>query len=221
MRGKLAIQWVIHKALELMDIPTVLGIPRQCVIDGRVLWVRPMTMDALGIILAWLDDVLPGRETRKIPPKLSDEASQQALQSFTGKTLTAWLALRDHGFTFEQAAEVVPHPSDGDGEMATKKALEHFRLMDVLMSRRRTRTPSDGGDDVSETWWDKGLAELATTYRLSELANLTLDQFDWLCSGGTADEFGQFDLQAIQDDLPRRIALIEAAKAAGTLEVVQ
>ena len=204
-----------------MDIPTVLGAPRQCVVGGRVLWVRPMTMEGLAIVMSWLDDVLPGRDKRKMPPKVGDEASQAALQSFSGKTLLTWLALRDHGFSFEDACEPVPHPLDGEGEAANKKAVEHFRLMDVFMSRRRTRMPSEGGgEDVSETWWDKGIAELATTYGLAELGKLTLDQVDWLLTGGTADEFGQFDLQAKLDDLPRQVALIEAARASGTLGVV-
>ena len=176
-----------------------------------------MTVDGLAIVINWLDDVIPGRPDRKMPVKVGDKASQNALGSFPGQCLLTWLALRDHGFSYAQAAEIVPHPDDGEGEAAGRKAIEHFRLMEVYMSRRRTRTPSEGGDDISETWYDKDLCKLAMEYGLAELGRLTLDQYDFILSGGNADEFGQFDLQAVQDDLPRRIAMIKAAEERGEI----
>ena len=199
-----------------MDIPTVFGAPRHCYIGGDVYWVRPMTIAALGTVMQWLDDVLPGRADRKMPPKIGDEASQKALRSFPGQVMQTWLALRDHGFTYAAAAALVPRsPDDDDNE---RKAIEYVRLMEVFLSRRRTMDKSGGGEDWSDSWLAKHSAELALAYGIKELGELTLDQYEWLISSGTADEFAQYDVAAAQADLPARIAAIQAAIANGTME---
>ncbi len=201
-----------------MDLPTTLGAPRHCYIGGNVYWVRPMTVRDMATVMQWLDDVLPGRAERKMPPKIGDEASQAALQSFPGLCMLASLALAPHGFSYAQAAELVPRSPDDDTN--EQKIKEWIRLHDVFLSRRRTATKSEGGEDWSESWLGKGHAAFASEYGLEELGNLTLDQYEWLCSGGEADQYAQYDLQAAVDDLPARIAAIEAAKANGTMEVL-
>ena len=205
-----------------MDLPSTLGAPRHCFIGGNVYWIRPMSMEGLAIVMNWLDDVLPGRSERKMPPKLGDDASQAALSSFPGQAMLAWLALRDSGFSYAQAAEIVPHPDDGEGEASQRKAIEHFRLMEVLMTRRRTRDkePPPGAEDISETWCAEGMASLASEYGLTEIGKLTLDQYEWLGTAGKLDEWRQFDMQAKLDALPGVVAAYEAAMAAGNGEVI-
>lgn len=205
-----------HEANELMDLPTTLGAPRHCYIGGEVYWVRPMTLAGMATVMQWLDDVLPGRADRKMPPKIGDNASQAALQSFPGQTMLTWLALRDHGFSYAQAAALVPRSPDDDDNQ--QKAIEYVRLQDVFMARRRTMERIEGGSDWSETWLESNAARFAAEYGLKELGDLTLDQYDWLCSAGKADEFAQFDVQKAVDELPARIAAIEAARANGLLE---
>lgn len=203
-----------------MDLPTTLGAPRHCYVDGNVYWVRPMTVLAMATVMQWLDDVLPGRSERKMPPKIGDDASQAALKSFPGRVLLTWLALKDNGFSYTAAAEVVPRsPEDDDDE---QKAKEWLRVHDIFMSRRRTRTIGEGGEDWSELWLDKNYASLVSEYGLTEIGNLTLDQFEWLCSAGTADEFGQYDIQKRLDEwraneLPKVMEMMQA----GAVEQIQ
>lgn len=174
-----------------------------------------MTLMGMAIVMQWLDDVLPGRAERKMPPKIGDEASQQALRSFPGQVLLTWLALREHGFTYAQAAVLVPHsPEDDDND---QRYIEHLRLLDVFFARRRTMTKGEGGQDWSETWCEGSMAQLSFEYGLEELSSLTLDQYEWLTSRGKADEFAQYDLQAAIDEMPARIAAIKAAMANGTM----
>ena len=202
-----------------MDLPTTLGAPRHCYVGGNVYWVKPMTVLGMATVMQWLDDVLPGRAERKMPPKIGDEASQKALQSFPGLCMLASLAMAPHGFSYAQAAELVPmSPDDDENEVKWK---QFWRLHDVYMSRRRTMVMTGGGEDWSETWLAKDHARLAGEYGLEALGNLTLDQYEWLCSGGEADEGAQYDLTKIQADfeantLPR----IKAALADGTMEVM-
>ena len=200
-----------------MDIPVTLGAPRHCKIGGNIYWVRPMTMLAIAAVMQWLDDVLPGRSERKMPPKIGDEASQRALQSFPGQVMLASLAMAPHGFSYAQAAELVPmSPYDDDNE---DKCKEWIRLHDVYLARRRTMVKLEGGGDWSESWLDAKYFELARQYGLAAIGNLTIDQFDWLCSGGDADSGAQYDLAAIVADFEANtLPKIKAAQAAGTME---
>lgn len=200
-----------------MDLPTTLGAPRHCYLGGEVYWVKPMTLRDLATVMQWLDDVLPGRQDRKMPPKIGDDASQNALRSFPGQVMLTWLAMREHGFSYSQAAMLVPHSPEDDENQ--QKAIEYIRLQDVFMARRRTMDKNiEGGQDWSETWLEGNAARFASEYGLKELGDLTLDQYDWLCSAGKADEFAQYDIQAAVDDLPARVAAIQAALGNGTME---
>ncbi len=203
-----------------MDLPSTLGAPRHCYIGDNVYWVRPMTVLGMAVVMNWLDDVLPGRADRKMPPKIGDGASQAALCSFPGQVMLTFLALKDHGFSYAQAAAIVPHSPDDDGD--EKKAIEHFRLMEVFMGRRRTMKQGEGGEDWSESWLDESYARLAGEYGLEALGNLTLDQYEWLCSGGKADDNEQYDLDArLAEWRANELPKILAAQAAGTVEAFQ
>lgn len=202
-----------------MDLPTTLGAPRHCYIGGNVHWIRPMTVIGMATVMQWLDDVLPGRAERRMPPKIGDEASQKALQSFPGLCMLASLALAPHGFSYAQAAELVPHSPEDDND--EDKWKQFLRLHEVFMSRRRTMKKGEGGEDWSETWLEKNHARLASEYGLEALGNLTLDQYEWLCSGGEADEGEQYDLKAIMANHEANVLpMIKAALENGTMEVM-
>jgi hypothetical protein len=129
----------------------------------------------MAIILAWLDDVLPGRAEREMPPAFGDEASQTAINSIPGQVLITWLALRDQGISYEQAAEF-------QAELP-----ERIRLLDVLFHRRRTYKPSGEASDVAATWCGKDFASMVTELGIERVRALSLDQFEWLCSSGECD----------------------------------
>ncbi len=207
-----------------MDLPSTLGAPRHCYIGDNVYWVRPMTVLGMAVVMNWLDDVLPGRADRKMPPRIGDAASQAALCSFPGQVMLTWLALKDHGFSYAQAAELVPNykrAEEAGIEVKEKLVIEHFRLMEVFMGRRRTMKKGEGGEDWSESWLDESYARLAGEYGLEALGNLTLDQYEWLCSSGKADEFGQFDIEArLAEWRANELPKILAAQATGTIAEV-
>ena len=89
-----------------------------------------------------------------------------------------------------------------------------------FLARRRTMAKSEGGgEDWSEAWLGKEYAALCREYGLQAIGDLTLDQYDWLCSDGEADQGGQFDIEKrrtefLENELPR----IKAAMEAGTVE---
>ncbi len=158
-----------------MDLPSTLGAPRICWLGGKVYWIRPIDLEGFAILLAWLDDVLPGREERTMPPLLSSPEAQERLAQTDGQVIIVWLALRHEGMTFAQALDLPVSP------------LERSRLEHVLFSRRRTRTDSPGGRDIAETWCGEGLASLAAQIGIERIRALTLDQHDWLASDGNVD----------------------------------
>lgn len=159
-----------------MDLPSTLAAPRICYLAGRVYWVRPLSLEGLATILGWLDDVLPDRDKREMPPHLGAEESQAALMSPTGQILLVWLALRDQGITYNDAA------------MIDATEVERLRLINVLFARRRSMQIRDTGvGDIAETWCGKGLASMVSQLGMDRVSSLTLDQFEWLCSDGECD----------------------------------
>ncbi len=192
-----------------MVLPETLNAPRQCWLAGQVYWIRALDLEGFAILIAWLDDVLPGREERKAPPKYGDDASQAALQDPAGEHLLVWLALRSQGVTWEQAGTL------SDQMTAAEKA----RLGTVLLGRRRTWEPSDGGGtDLGELWTDKGWASLAIELGgLEQLGRLSLDQLEFLMSRGDVDVDPAYSPESLAkmqaewraNQLPRDKELIE------------
>lgn len=161
-----------------MHLPEVFNAPRLCELGGRPYWVRALSLADWATVIGWLDDVLPGRADREEPPALSDEASQRALESGPGRMLLTWLALRHEDVTYSLAREI------WDGSSPA----EQFIFLDILMHRRRTLSPSTGsGTDLGQTWCAKGMAELAREIGPEAFARLSLDQLEWLGSGGICD----------------------------------
>ncbi len=198
-----------------MLIPDVFNAPRLCRAGGKFFWVRKIDLEGFGIILNWLDDVLPGERTEL--PKLGAPESQKALESWSGIVLLVWIALREHGVTYEEAAEtyaVRESDINPEDETAKRQSWEQWHLINCLFGRRRTRQKdeSDAGEDISKTWCGKGMAEMAHEYGIDRIGKLSLDQFEWLSSRGTADEATRWgDLAAVQAEFLARLPAIKAA----------
>lgn len=158
-----------------MDLPSTLNAPRIVYLGGRAHFVRAISMEGMAIILAWLDDVLPGRDEREMPPRFADDASQAALKAPSGQVLLIWIALRHEGISFDQAARI------------DASEVEQIRLASVLFHRRRSMQPSPTSADVGETWCGKGMASMVSQIGMDRVAALSLDQFEWLCSDGDCD----------------------------------
>lgn len=169
-----------HGAVELVDIIATFAPPRLCKLGDRVFWVRPLTLDDLALLIAWLDDVLPGRAERKLAPRFGDEESQAALDSAPGFAVVCYAALRHHGVDYAEACGLSCAASDE----------EKARLFDVLFSRRRYGTFAGGGDDLSEGWWGPEVVGLAREYHqtMTPIGKLTLDQLDCLATNGADEE---------------------------------
>ncbi len=148
---------------------------------GRIFWVRPISLEAMGILLAWLDDVLPGRAERDCLPEYSDDASQEMLRSPTGQAIVRWLALRDQGISF---AEAITLEAATDEERET----ENRRLRRVLFERRRTYEAGPLSGDISEVWCGPPFLALVKEIGMDGVRQLSLDQFEWIASGGSCDE---------------------------------
>jgi hypothetical protein len=164
-----------------MDFPSAVAAPRICYAGERFFMVRPLSFEGHAIVLQWLDDVIPGREERKLPPAISSDEAQAALQSPTGKALMIWLALRDHGVGENEAAEI----SDGLSEV------ERYVFIRALQTRRRTRQPAENTidiepGDIAETWCSSGLAKLVEKLGLDAF-KLTIDQYEWLMADGNLE----------------------------------
>lgn len=165
-----------------MDFPSTMGAPRICYSHGgsRFWMVKPLSLEGHAILLQWLDDVLPGREERKLPPSPSTPEALAALDSPTGRAIMIWLALRDHGLNEEEAAQVSDTLTDVD----------RYVFMRALQTRRRTLLPrqpeteAEEGRDISETWCEEGIAKLVKTIGLKETISLSMDQYEWLMRDG-------------------------------------
>ncbi len=190
-----------------MFLPETLNAPRICWLGGQVYWIRALSLEGYAILIGWLDDILPGREDRKTPPKYGDEASQAALKDPAGEHLLVWLALRFQETTWEQAGAI----ADGSS------AIEKLRLGNVLLGRRRTWEPSsEGGTDLGQLWTEKGFASLAIELGgLDRIGALSLDQLEFLMSGGNLDTdpaYSPENLAEVQrkwreEELPKILAM--------------
>lgn len=168
-----------------MDIVSTANAPRIVSLGKQVYWVRSLDFEGFAIVLGWLDDVLPGRAERKMPPNWHDDASQNAMQSLPGKNLLIWLALRHQGVNFEHAGtilDIMTGLPDSEGDF------EYLRLLDVLLSHRRTVKPvpfdDDEANDIGQTWCSKGMAQIVSAIGMKEALALSMDQFEWLMKEG-------------------------------------
>ena len=172
-----------------MDFPSTFNARRLVYLCGKPFWVRAFAAQAWADLLAWLDDVIPGRADRELPPELGGPEAQGWLESDDGRAIVLWLALRDdEDMAYETAAEMSRDLRPG----------EYNRLIGILTARRRTARPGLEGAsrDLAETWCGEGLAELGTAIGLEAMGRLSLDQIEWLQSGGKCDEHADPDVKA-------------------------
>lgn len=163
-----------------MDIVSAFNPPRMIMLAGRVFWIRALSQEDFAILVAWLDDVLPGKADRTMPPKLNDEASQKALDSAMGWSVQAWAALRHCGIGYDQATELILKASD----------TEKVRFSTVFFRQRPTYKPSGAGENLSEAWWGPMVARLSESrhFTVPQIAAMTLDQVDMLRGDGLEEE---------------------------------
>lgn len=188
----------------LMFLSTIFNPPRLCELGGRPFWARALSVADWATIVAWLDDVLPGKPEREFPPEVADPASQRALESRPGRTLLVWLALRHDDVTYEAARELWTAASPE----------EQYRLLDVLMHRRRTaRADGAGGTDLGHSWFGEGMAELAVEIGVETMGRLSFDQLEWIASGGKADSHASPEARGFERAM--QIYAESVARAAG------
>lgn len=171
-----------------MYLPDVFNAPRLCQLGGRTFFCRALSVEGMAVVLAWLDDRIPGRADRAKPPDVSCPEAQALLAKWEGRLLVSWLATREHGLGYDQVVELaLPDPAD---EKDVERAeIEQLRIADVVFASRRTKAKASGaGGDIAETWCGEGVAQLATEIGLAEVGKLSLDQVDWLMHGGKVDE---------------------------------
>lgn len=163
-----------------MDIVSCFNPPRLVELAGERFWVRSLTLDDHATIAAWLDDVLPGRADRTVPPELTGDEAQAALDSDAGKALLAWVGLRHLGISYEHAAH----------RMLTAGDLEQTRYLLVLFGRRRTDATPRIADENAVTWWGPNLAALCDRLHKTpdEIGRLTIDQVHCIATEGLPDE---------------------------------
>ncbi len=195
-----------------MDFPSTARAPRYCQIGPKIYFVEPMSLYKHATLLQWLDDVIPGRDERDMPPNIKSQEAEDALASPTGQTLLIWLALKDHGVDFNQAGEISDVITD----------IERYVLTRALMTARRaTQDPNPNGKSLSQTWCGKGMARLIRDIGYHETMALTMDQFEWLIKDGEIEgdpEQSEKALRARMDnwarnDLPKVMAMIAEQEA--------
>lgn len=166
-----------------MDLVSALAPPRLCRLAGEDVWVRPASLDDLAVVMAWLDDVLPDKAARSVPPSMGDEASIAALESRNGRAVVAYAALRHRGATMADATRAVDN-SD---------AVEWATFLAAFFARRRTEKGDGPGDGrgLSEVWFGPDFATICERYpghTLESIGRLTLDQYALLMGQGLPEE---------------------------------
>ncbi len=186
-----------------MDLCSALASPRLCQLDGETYWVRPLRLGDYALILAWLDDVLPGKTERTTPPLLGDDKSQAALSSAKGWELLVWLGLRADGTTWNEAKAIAFEAT----------AEERFIFHGALFARRRTKQPGPGGEDLAEAWVGPMMTAMCERFGMSleSIAALTLDQVECLNSDGSE---GEDPRRVSHEELARFDALAKANREA-------
>ena len=170
-----------------MDIISTFNPPRLIGLGGKDVWARTLTVGDFAVIIAWLDDALPGREERIMPPKFLSDEAQAMLNTPLGWCVFAGAGLRHSGLTWDQVSKLILVTlTEGypDG------ALERARLASVLFRRRKTIVPSGSSEDLGEAWWGPMVESMCSGLQvgIDEVASMTLDQVDCLGGKGLPNE---------------------------------
>ncbi len=192
-----------------MDLCSALASPRLCQLDGETYWVRPLRLGDYALILAWLDDVLPGKTERTTPPLLGADESRKALSGPKGWHLLVWLGLRSEGVSWNEAYAIALEAADH----------ERVVFLEAIYARRRTWKSGPGAKDLGLVWAgpvfagtleSEGMCQrLGMT--LEDIAALTLDQIDCLQSCGCPEEDPR---RATHEELSQLDALARANREA-------
>lgn len=166
-----------------MDIVATFNPPRMVQLAGETFWCRAISYEDFATVMAWIDDVVPGRSDRKTPPAFGSPESIEAIESMPGQCLLTWVALRHSGVTYERACELTVEADP----------VELARLSSVLFSRRRTRPerqPVEAGEDAGEAWYGPMVHSFVTNCYMTipDVAAMTIDQLDMLASKGLEQE---------------------------------
>jgi hypothetical protein len=132
------------------------------------------------LVLAWLDDVIPGRAERKTAPRLGSDKARAALESPVGFSVVCYAALRHLGHDYAASCNLAA--------VATEE--EQVRIYDVLFARRRYGPKGGGGEDLAESWWGPNVIAMADRFRtaIDAVGRLTLDQIDCYAGEGCEGE---------------------------------
>jgi len=177
-----------------------------------------MTLAGWATLIQWLDDNLPGERERF--PDVSAPESRALLDTFGGITLQTWLALREHGVSYQECVDRYAYhvdTTDLESEAGLQAYADHVALLNALYGRSRTRnTDTSGGEDIARMWLEKGAASVMSTVGVGEILSLSIDQWEFIASGGTIDELSQWSqsqLQAAIDKVPETVAAWERFQA--------
>ena len=175
-----------------MDLISTFNPPRLFVFREQDFWLRGLTIGDFALVIAWLDDVLPGHVERHLPPRFLSDEAQKALETPLGRCVIAYGGLRTTGVTWEKCQEIAV--------MASPE--EWSRLMSILFRRRKNLKPSSEAEDLGEGWWGPMVERFCTElgYRPCDIEGLTLDQLDCLGKNGLEDEKpGILTIEEVQD----------------------
>lgn len=163
-----------------MDLVSTFNPPRFILIAGKDLWVRGLTIGDFSLVIAWLDDILPGYSTRDLPPRFLSDESQEALETPLGRCVLAWAGLRHSGITWRRCQELVLGAAPE----------EWSRLLTIFFRRRRNLQLLGDSEDLGEGWWGPIVERFCSDigYRPEDLGLLTLDQLDCLGKKGLENE---------------------------------
>jgi hypothetical protein len=163
-----------------MDLISTFNPPRFLVISDQEFWIRGLTIGDFALIIAWLDDTLPGYDERNLPPQFLSDEAQAVLGTPLGRCVLAYAGLRHYGVTWSQCKSLTLEATSD----------EWSRLLKIFFRRRRNLQQSGEAEDLGEGWWGPMVSSFCMElgYRPEDLESLTLDQLDCLTKHGLEDE---------------------------------
>lgn len=172
-----------------MDIISTFNPPRLVVLNGRDFWLRGLTIEDFALIVAWLDDILPGYEERILPPRFLSDDAQAKMETPLGWCILAWAGMRHQtGMSWDHVSSLILNTFKPDYPPGPS---ERSRLISVLFRRRKTLDLSlADSNDLGEAWWGPMVESLCTNlgFTIHEVAAMTLDQIDCLGRKGIEEE---------------------------------
>lgn len=163
-----------------MDIVSVFNPPRFLLLAEQEFWIKGLTIGDFALIIAWLDDVLPGYAERTLPPRFLSDEAQSMMETTLGRCVLAYAGLRHSGVTWNRCQSLALEASPA----------EWSRLMAIFFRRRRNLQQSGEAEDLGEGWWGPMVSRFCVDlgYRPEDISGLTLDQIDCLGKSGLEDE---------------------------------